>query len=256
MENDTTCLINEESGSRPRLPYPKRVFFVICFEFCERFYYFGFKGRNLCCFSYHERNPHSFFLIYAHKLRLIAYQFHFSAILYVYMTDKLGIDAISAVIQVSIFSMAVYVMCIFGGILSDSWLGKFKTILFLSIIYALGSVIFVAGTLPYYNNEFSNTLLYIGLAMIAFGSGGIKPSVIAFGGDQFVLPEQSDYMDKFFSIFFFSVQLASITSTVLTPILKEYFQCYGEIDCYPLGFGVPAVLMIIAIGKLFLRFLF
>lgn len=197
-----------------------------------------------------------FFSLYTQILRLFAYQLNFSAILYVYLTDKLGIDAISATIQLSIFSMAVYVMCIFGGILSDSWLGKFKTILFLSIIYALGSVIFVAGTLPYYNNEFSNTMLYIGLAMIASGSGGIKPSIIAFGGDQFVLPEQTDYMDKFFSIFFFSVQLGSITSTVLTPVLKEYFQCYGEIDCYPLGFGVPAVLMIIAIGKLFLRFLF
>jgi solute carrier family 15 oligopeptide transporter 1 len=30
----------------------------------------------------------------------------------------------------------------------------------------------------------------IGLALIALGTGGIKPCVAAFGGDQFKLPEQ------------------------------------------------------------------
>ena len=30
----------------------------------------------------------------------------------------------------------------------------------------------------------------IGLALIALGTGGIKPCVSAFGGDQFNLPEQ------------------------------------------------------------------
>ena len=37
---------------------------------------------------------------------------------------------------------------------------------------------------------FSSEFSLIGLALIALGTGGIKPCVAAFGGDQFKLPEQ------------------------------------------------------------------
>jgi dipeptide/tripeptide permease len=45
--------------------------------------------------------------------------------------------------------------------------------------------------LPLYNkNPFGSEFSLIGLALIALGTGGIKPCVAAFGGDQFKLPEQ------------------------------------------------------------------
>ena len=37
---------------------------------------------------------------------------------------------------------------------------------------------------------FSSEFSLIGLALIALGTGGIKPCVASFGGDQFKLPEQ------------------------------------------------------------------
>lgn len=42
----------------------------------------------------------------------------------------------------------IYLLCIFGAIISDSWLGKFKTILYLSSVYALGSLIVAIGAIP------------------------------------------------------------------------------------------------------------
>lgn len=90
----------------------------------------------------------------------------------------------------------------------------------------------------------------MGLLFVAFGSGGIKPCVSAFGGDQFQLPEQTGYMDKFFSVFYFMINAGSLLSTALSPILKEKIHCFGENDCYPLAFGVPAILMFIAIGTI------
>lgn len=49
------------------------------------------------------------------------------------------------------FSSAVYFFCVFGGIIADSWWGKFKTIVILSFVYAIGSVIISVGAMPTLN---------------------------------------------------------------------------------------------------------
>lgn len=91
----------------------------------------------------------------------------------------------------------------------------------------------------------------VGLAIIAFGTGGIKPCVSAFGGDQFVRPQQDKQLEQFFSVFYFAINAGSLISTFVTPILREDVHCFGEESCYSLAFGLPAVLMVIAIGNLF-----
>ncbi|KPJ03190.1 Peptide transporter family 1 [Papilio xuthus] len=87
----------------------------------------------------------------------------------------------------------------------------------------------------------------LALLLIAFGTGGIKPCVSAFGGDQFKLPEQERYLGYFFSLFYFSINAGSLISTFLTPILRADVHCFGENDCYSLAFGVPGLLMIVSI---------
>ena len=61
-----------------------------------------------------------------------------------------------------------------------------------------------------------------GLALIALGTGGIKPCVSAFGGDQFKLPEQERQLQTFFSVFYFAINAGSLISTALTPILRYH----------------------------------
>jgi solute carrier family 15 oligopeptide transporter 1 len=87
-----------------------------------------------------------------------------------------------------------------------------------------------------------------GLLIIAIGTGGIKPCVSAFGGDQFVRPQQDRQLEAFFSVFYFAINAGSLISTAVTPILREDVQCFGDETCYPLAFGVPAILMIVAVG--------
>lgn len=92
-------------------------------------------------------------------------------------------------------------------------------------------------------------LAILGLVLIAIGTGGIKPCVSSFGGDQFNLPTQEKYLQKFFSIFYFFINAGSLFSTSVTPELREGHQCFGRDSCFPLAFGVPAVLMLISISK-------
>lgn len=177
----------------------------------------------------------------------------FAAILVFYMKQKLDLDDDSATLLYHSFQMLVYFMCTIGAIISDTWLGKFKTIFFLSIVYSAGSLLISFGAIP--GGPLSpHITLYAGLLMIAVGSGGIKPCVAAFGGDQFSLPEQAKQLALFFSLFYFSINAGSLISMSLTPILREDVHCFGDNDCYSLAFGVPAILMITALGEYLNRF--
>lgn len=89
----------------------------------------------------------------------------------------------------------------------------------------------------------------IGLLLISVGTGGIKPCVSAFGGDQFVIPQQEKQLVQFFSLFYFAINSGSLLSTFITPILREDVTCLNQSTCYPLAFGVPAILMIVSLRK-------
>lgn len=160
----------------------------------------------------------------------------------------MGYEENDATILYHGFTMIVYFMSIFGSILSDVYLGKFRTIFYLSIIYAIGSIVVSMSAIPIISIS-PRSALISGLLLIAIGSGGIKPCVSAFGGDQFKLPEQKIQFATFFSVFYFSINSGSVISTAITPILREDVHCFGQNDCFSLAFGVPAILMLIAIGE-------
>lgn len=88
----------------------------------------------------------------------------------------------------------------------------------------------------------------LGLFLISTGTGGIKPCVFAFGGDQFQLPQQEKQLLHYTTKFIIAINVGSLVSTFLTPELRHSVHCFGRNTCYPLAFGVPAVLMLIAIG--------
>uniref|UniRef100_G7NXR2 Solute carrier family 15 member 2 n=1 Tax=Macaca fascicularis TaxID=9541 RepID=G7NXR2_MACFA len=143
------------------------------------------------------------------------------------------------------FSSLCYFTPILGAAIADSWLGKFKTIIYLSLVYVLGHVIKSLGALPILGGQVVHTVLsLVGLSLIALGTGGIKPCVAAFGGDQFE-EKHAEERTRYFSVFYLSINAGSLISTFITPMLRDV-QCFGE-DCYALAFGVPGLLMVIAL---------
>jgi POT family proton-dependent oligopeptide transporter len=126
-----------------------------------------------------------------------------------------------------LFTSAVYFTPILGAILADAFLGKYKTILLLSIVYCAGHL-----TLALDETRMG---LALGLGLIALGSGGIKPCVSAHVGDQFG-KSNANLLEKVFGWFYFAINLGAFISTLLTPWLLD---AYGP----HVAFGVPGVLM-------------
>uniref|UniRef100_A0A8C2JQK7 Solute carrier family 15 member 1a n=1 Tax=Cyprinus carpio TaxID=7962 RepID=A0A8C2JQK7_CYPCA len=97
------------------------------------------------------------------------------------------------------------------------------------------------------NFTFHIALSMLGLVLIALGTGGIKPCVAAFGGDQFQ-EHQSRQLNTFFSVFYLCINARSLLSTLITPVLRAQ-ECgiHTQQQCYPLAFGVPAALMVVSL---------
>ncbi|RVE58353.1 hypothetical protein OJAV_G00208590 [Oryzias javanicus] len=191
--------------------YPLSICFIVVNEFCERFSYYGMK-----------------------------------ALLTLYFVTYLKWDKDLSTAVYHAFSSLCYFTPILGALIADSWLGKFKTIIYLSIVYVIGHVVKSVGAIPTVGNtDVHIALSMVGLILIAIGTGGIKPCVAAFGGDQFDEEHVSE-RQKFFSIFYMSINAGSLLSTLITPVLRGDVQCFGG-DCYALAFGVPAALMIVAL---------
>ena len=129
-----------------------------------------------------------------------------------------------------LFVSAVYFMPLFGALLADGILGKYRTIIFLSLIYCLG----------HFALAFDDTRmgLLIGQGLIAIGAGGIKPCVSAHIGDQFGIANRH-LMTKVFSWFYFSINFGAFTAMLIIPWLLDH---YGS----SIAFAVPGFLMLLA----------
>jgi len=132
----------------------------------------------------------------------------------------------------ALFVSAVYFLPILGAILAEGFIGKYQTIFWLSIVYCFGHFALALND--------TRLGLIIGLGLIAFGSGGIKPCVSANVGDQFG-ESNKPLLSKGFGWFYFSINAGSFISTILCPFLLADSR-FGP----RWAFGIPGVAMVIA----------
>lgn len=136
------------------------------------------------------------------------------------------------------FYAAAYLTPIFGAILSDWLLGKYRTIIFLSVVYCFGHAVMAAVDFSWMVQVSPRWTLAIALGLIATGVGGIKPCVSAHVGDQFG-EGNKHLMSKVYGWFYFCINLGSSLSALVTPLLLHW---YGP----AVAFAVPGVLMALA----------
>jgi POT family proton-dependent oligopeptide transporter len=193
-------------GPDPHAPIPRQIRYIIGNEGCERFSFYGM------------RNILTVFLV--------------SSLLQ-YLPESERATAAKDVFHT--FVIGVYFFPLLGGWLADCFFGKYHTIFWLSLVYCAGQAclaIFVHNRAGF----------YMGLGLIALGSGGIKPCVAAFVGDQF--DQTNKHRAKVvFDAFYWIINFGSFFASLLMPMFLSYL---GP----AVAFGVPGVLMFISTAVL------
>ncbi|XP_060189487.1 protein NRT1/ PTR FAMILY 6.2-like [Lycium barbarum] len=174
-----------------------------------------------------------------------------------YLGGTMHLPSSSSANIVTDFMGTSFLLCLLGGFLADSFLGRYKTIAIFALIQTLGTgMLTLATSLPQLRpppchrhdanckpaNGFQMGILYLALYLIALGTGGLKSSVSGFGTDQFDEKDEKEkaQMTFFFNRFFFFISMGTLTAvTVLVYIQDEV----GRIWAY----GVCSVAMFIAI---------
>lgn len=129
-----------------------------------------------------------------------------------------------------LFTATAYFLPIIGAVVSDAFLGKYRTIILLSLVYCGGHFALAIND--------TKVGLFLGLTLIAVGSGGIKPCVASHVGDQFG-KSNKNLLSRAFSWYYLGINVGSATSSLLIPWLLER---YGP----KVAFGVPGVFMLMA----------
>ncbi len=129
------------------------------------------------------------------------------------------------------FVIGVYFFPLLGGWLSDRFFGKYRTALWLSIVYCIGHACLAMF-------ESNRSGFYTGLFLIAVGSGGIKPLISAFVGDQF--DQSNKHKAKIvYDFFYWTINFGSFFASLLMPrVLASWGPAWA--------FGIPGILMAIA----------
>lgn len=188
------------TAARGRMP--RQVPYIIANEGCERFSFYGM------------RNILTPFLVT-------------TLLLYAPEAERAGI----AKEVFHTFVIGVYFFPLLGGWLADRFFGKYHTVLWLSLVYCAGHA-----CLALFDDH--RTGFYSGLFLIALGSGGIKPLVASFVGDQF--DQTNKHLAKIvFDAFYWIINFGSFFASLLMPIFLRH---YGP----SVAFGIPGVLMFVA----------
>lgn len=129
-----------------------------------------------------------------------------------------------------LFVSGVYLTPMLGAIIADGWLGKYRTIVILSIVYCLGHFALAL--------DATRTGLLLGQSLIALGAGGIKPCVSSHLGDQFGNSNRH-LLSRAFGWFYFAINLGAFGAMLITPYLLHQ---HGP----AVAFTVPGILMAVA----------
>ncbi|GMI95670.1 CHLORINA 1, ARABIDOPSIS THALIANA NITRATE TRANSPORTER 1, nitrate transporter 1.1 [Hibiscus trionum] len=156
-----------------------------------------------------------------------------------YLTDTMHFGNATSATTVTNFLGTSFMLCLLGGFVADTFLGRYLTIGIFATVQATGVTILTISTAipslrpPKCSRESNATctpasgiqliVLYLALYLTALGTGGLKSSVSGFGSDQFddTDPEERSRMTNFFNWFFFFINIGSLGSVTILVYIQD-----------------------------------
>ncbi len=129
-----------------------------------------------------------------------------------------------------LYTSSVYLLSLPGGWLADNFFGQKKAIWFGGIIIMIGHIILAFPS--------GNAIFFIGLAVVAIGTGLLKPNISSVVGELY--PEGGARRDAGFAIFYMGINLGGAMGMLAVGYL-------GEKVGWHYGFGAAAVAMFLGI---------
>nr|CAB3495301.1 unnamed protein product [Digitaria exilis] len=189
-----------------------------------------------------------------------------------YMTGTMHLGNAAAANTVTNFIGTSFMLCLLGGFVADSYLGRYLTIAIFTAVQATGVMILTISTaapglrpppcadakgasadcVPANGTQLG--VLYLGLYLTALGTGGLKSSVSGFGSDQFDEAHDGERgkMLRFFNWFYFFVSIGALLAvTVLVYVQDNVGRRWGYGIC---AVGILCGLAVFLVGTRRYRF--
>ncbi|CAK3918662.1 probable PTR2-Di-and tripeptide permease [Lecanosticta acicola] len=224
--------------------FPKSAYLIAFVELCERFTYYGCQGLFQ---NYISNAPDGFD-----------------------GARGLGLGHAGATGLNTFFQFFCYVTPILGAIISDQYLGKYKTILWFAGIYWVGLLILFATALPTSIQHGSALGGYVtAIIIIGFGTGGIKSNIAPLIADQYtrrkmaistiaktgerVIIDPAITYQRIYMMFYACINIGCL-SLLATPFMEDYAGGFwtAYLMCF-LMFNVGVAVLIFCRGKYIVR---
>src|SRR5713226_10318662 len=159
-----------------------------------------------------RRHPPGLYVLFFTELWERYSFYSMMAILALYMNEALHFDVAHVGRIYGAYTAGVYFLPLFGGLIADRVLGFNRAIIGGGILMMFGHLVLGIESLPFF---------YLGLVLLASGSGLLKPNVSTLVGNLY--RDRPELRDQGFNIFYMGINLGAFVSPLTVSWLRTHY---------------------------------
>ncbi|KAJ6713965.1 PROTEIN NRT1/ PTR FAMILY 5.4 [Salix viminalis] len=167
-----------------------------------------------------------------------------------YLTNDLHQSTSTAIKNINTWVGVSAIFPIFGAIVADSLIGRFKTILLSTTIYFIGMALLTV-SVSVVPTHYREAVFFIALYILAVGEGGHKPCVQTFAADQFdeEKPEEKAAKSSFFNWWYLGIVVGASSAILVVIYIQDNLGWTAGIGILAGALGVALFIFLTGIKR-------